>query len=70
MDLVVSYRDAEHFLKPLQNQEVLEGDTATCSAEFSKPDQKAVWQKDHIDIIMTSRHEVKVRARIVTCQAM
>lgn len=45
---------------PLQDQEILERQTATFVCEVSKPNQKAKWLKDDKEIKTGGRYEIRV----------
>ena len=48
------------FTQPLKHQTVPESATVTLECSVNKPDQKAVWLKNGVEIIPDAKHEVIV----------
>ena len=50
------------FVRPLQDQNVLETQIATLECEVSKPDQAAVWRKGSLTLKTGGKYEIRVDA--------
>jgi hypothetical protein len=57
MVLFVATEEPLEILKPLQDQEIMETQTATLTCEVSKPDVPAKWLKERKEISHGGRYE-------------